>query len=152
DPSFARGNHGLPLPGNILRIVEPVVDPMTSEIHPKAGRVMKRGEFGQIAVKGPTLMLGYLRRASEDTFDDDGFFRSGDGGFVDERGRLHWEGRLNDIVKTGGANVSPLEVDQVVATCPGVKIAATVGIPDHALGELVVTWVVREAGEAGDAL
>ncbi len=152
DPAFVQGNHGLPLPGNILRIVEPVVDPETSELDPKAGRVMKRGEFGQIAVKGPTLMLGYLRKALEDTFDDDGFFRSGDGGFVDDHGRLHWEGRLNDIVKTGGANVSPLEIDQVVSTCPGVKMAATVGIPHTTLGEVVVTLVVREATDDGVAL
>jgi acyl-CoA synthetase (AMP-forming)/AMP-acid ligase II len=152
DPAFAQGNHGLPLPGNIVRIIEPVVDPKTSELDPKAGRVMQRGEFGQIAVKGPTLMLGYLRKAIEDTFDDDGFFRSGDGGFIDDQGRLHWEGRLNDIVKTGGANVSPLEIDQVVTTCPGVKIAATVGVPDEKLGELVVTCVVREGSEAGEAL
>jgi acyl-CoA synthetase (AMP-forming)/AMP-acid ligase II len=152
DPAFADGNHGVPLPGNILRIVEPIVDPETSELHPKAGRVMNRGEFGQIAVKGPTLMLGYLRKALEDTFDDEGFFRSGDGGFVDEEGRLHWEGRLNDIVKTGGANVSPLEVDKVVAACPGVKITATVGIPHQELGEIVVTFVVREQTPAGAAL
>ena len=152
DPDFAQGNHGLALPGNILRIVEPVVDPKTSELDPKAGKLMKRGEFGQIAVKGPTLMLGYLRKPVEDTFDDEGFFRSGDGGFIDDEGRLHWEGRLNDIVKTGGANVSPLEIDQVVATCPGVKIAATVGIPHDKLGEIVVTCVVREATEAGAQL
>jgi acyl-CoA synthetase (AMP-forming)/AMP-acid ligase II len=152
DEAFARGNHGVPLPGNILRIIEPVVDPKTSELDPKAGRVMRRGEFGQIAIKGPTLMLGYLKKPVEDTFDDDGFFRSGDGGFIDEQGRLHWEGRLNDIVKTGGANVSPLEVDQIVAACPGVKLAATVGVPDDKLGELVVTCVVREASDAGKAL
>lgn len=152
DPAFVQGNHGLPLPGNILRIVEPVVDPDTSELDPKAGRVMKRGEFGQITVKGPTLMLGYLRKPLEDTFDDDGFFRSGDGGFVDDEGRLHWEGRLNDIVKTGGANVSPLEVDKVVSTCKGVKLAATVGVAHAELGEVVVTLVVREATRAGEAL
>jgi fatty-acyl-CoA synthase len=152
DPDFAQGNHGLALPGNILRIVEPVVDPKTSELDPKAGKLMKRGEFGQIVVKGPTLMLGYLRKPVEDTFDDEGFFRSGDGGFIDDEGRLHWEGRLNDILKTGGANVSPLEIDQVVATCPGVKIAATVGIPHDKLGEIVVTCVVREATQAGAQL
>jgi fatty-acyl-CoA synthase len=152
DPDFAQGNHGLALPGNILRIIEPVVDPKTSELDPKAGKVMKRGELGQIAVKGPTLMLGYLRKPVEDTFDDEGFFRSGDGGFIDDEGQLHWEGRLNDIVKTGGANVSPLEIDQVVAACPGVKIAATVGTPHDKLGEIVVTCVVREATEAGIAL
>jgi fatty-acyl-CoA synthase len=133
--SVVQGNHGVALPGNTVRIVEPV-----------SGRLLARGEVGEIAVKGPTLMLGYLRVPSEETFDDEGFFRTGDGGFVDEEGRLHWQGRLNDIIKTGGANVSPLEIDAVLIECPGVKIAATVGVPHDTLGEMVVACVVRDAG------
>jgi fatty-acyl-CoA synthase len=139
DPAFAQGNHGLPLAGNIIRIVEPVT-----------GQVLPRGQAGEIAVKGPTLMFGYLRVALEDTFDEEGFFRTGDGGFVDEQGRLHWQGRLNDIIKTGGANVSPLEIDAVLAECPGVKLAATVGVPHDTLGEIVVACVVAEPGTAVD--
>ncbi|HKU40160.1 MAG TPA: class I adenylate-forming enzyme family protein [Polyangiales bacterium] len=137
--ALAAGNHGVPLPGNSLRIVEPV-----------SGRVLSRGEAGEIAVKGPTLMLGYLRVPLENTFDDEGYFRTGDGGFVDEQGRLHWQGRLNDIIKTGGANVSPLEIDAVLAECPGVKLAATVGVPHDTLGEMVVACVVTEAGAPED--
>jgi acyl-CoA synthetase (AMP-forming)/AMP-acid ligase II len=119
------------LPGNTFR----VVDPLT-------GKVLKRGEVGELCVKGPTMMLGYLRVAAEDIFDDDGFFRTGDGGFVDVEGRIHWHGRLNDIIKTGGANVSPLEIDAVLRECPGVKVAATVGVPHETLGELVVACIV----------
>ena len=133
------GNHGVPCPGNTIRIVDPLT-----------GAVLPRGVSGEIAVKGPTLMLGYLRVPPENVFDEDGFFHSGDGGFVDDEGRLHWHGRLNDIIKTGGANVSPLEVDAVLATCPGVKIAATVGVPHHTLGELVVACIVPEPGAALD--
>ena len=95
-------------------------------------------------MKGPTLMLGYLRGAPETVFDAEGFFRTGDGGFIDEQGRLHWHGRLNDIIKTGGANVSPVEIDAVLAECPGVKVAATVGIPHATLGEMVVACIVRD--------
>ena len=95
-------------------------------------------------------MLGYLRAAAENIFDDEGFFRTGDGGFVDDAGQLHWQGRLNDIIKTGGANVSPLEIDAVLIECPGVKIAATVGVPHDTLGEMVVACVVPEAGAAVD--
>ncbi len=135
----AQGNHGFPLAGNTVRIVEPV-----------SSRLLQRGEVGEIAVKGPTLMLGYLRVPAEDTFDDEGFFRTGDSGFVDEEGRLHWLGRLNDIIKTGGANVSPLEIDAVLIECPGVKIAATVGVPHDTLGEIVVACVVPEAGASVD--
>ena len=100
------------------------------------------GEQGEIAVKGPTLMLGYLGIPLDETLDDQGFFRTGDGGYVDSEGRLFWEGRLNDIIKTGGANVSPVEIDNVIAQCPGVKVTKTVGIPDELLGELVVACIV----------
>jgi fatty-acyl-CoA synthase len=138
-PEIVRGNHGLPLGGNTIRIIDPLT-----------GVVRKRNENGEIAVKGPTLMLGYLRVAVEDIFDDEGFFRTGDSGFVDDQGRLHWLGRLNDIIKTGGANVSPLEIDAVLAECPGVKIAATVGVPHDTLGEMVVACVVADSNDAID--
>jgi acyl-CoA synthetase (AMP-forming)/AMP-acid ligase II len=95
-------------------------------------------------------MLGYLRMAAEEVFDGEGFFHTGDGGFVDAEGRLHWQGRLNDIIKTGGANVSPLEIDAVLAECPGVKVAATVGVPHDTLGEMVVACIVTEAGATLD--
>ena len=134
-PDIADGNHGLPSPGTTLRIVDPL-----------SGVVVPVGQAGEIAVKGPTLMLGYLGLPAEDTFDSDGYFRTGDGGFVDERGQLHWQGRLNDIIKTGGANVSPLEISAAAMLCSGVKIAATVGVPHDTLGEMVVTCIVAEDG------
>ena len=137
DPAIATGNHGFPLPGNTLRILDTAT-----------GEVQGRGQQGEIAVKGPTLMQAYLRVPPELTFDDEGYFRTGDGGFVDDQGRLHWQGRLNDIIKTGGANVSPLEVDAVLAKCPGVKVAATVGVPHETLGEIVVACLVPDAGAA----
>ena len=133
--AVAAENHGVPLPGNTIRIVEPMT-----------GQLLQRGEVGEIAVKGPTLMLGYLRAAPEEVFDAEGYLRTGDGGFVDTDGRLHWQGRLNDIIKTGGANVSPPEIDAVLAECPGVKMAATVGVPHDTLGEMVVACVVSELG------
>jgi fatty-acyl-CoA synthase len=137
--AIVQGNHGLALPGNTVRIMDPA-----------SGKLMKRGEAGEIAIKGPTLMLGYLRTPAEDVFDDEGFFRTGDGGFIDDAGQLHWQGRLNDIIKTGGANVSPLEIDAVLVECPGVKIAATVGIPHDTLGEMIVACVVPKPGAMVD--
>src|SRR3546814_19162786 len=74
---------------------------------------------------------------------DLGFFRTGDGGYVDAENRLYWEGRLNDIIKTGGANVSPLEIDDVIRAHPAVKITLTVGVPHDTLGEIVVACIVR---------
>ena len=76
--------------------------------------------------------------------------RTNDGGYVDAEGRLFWEGRLNDIIKTGGANVSPLEIDAVIRECPGVKISQTVGVPDELLGELVVGCIVPHEGAVLD--
>ncbi len=129
------GNHGPPLPGNTIRILDPL-----------SGALLPQGQSGEIAVKGPTLMLGYLKTSPEKVFDEDGFFRTGDGGFIDEKGRLHWQGRLNDIIKTGGANVSPLEIDTVLVEYPGVKVAKVVGVPHETLGEMVVACVVPQAG------
>jgi len=129
------GNHGLPLPGNTVRIID-------SEM----GRSLKRGEIGEIAVKGPTLMLGYLRVPREDTFDEEGFYRTGDCGYVDDEGRLHWHGRTSDKIKSGGADISPLEINDVLRECPGVKIAETVGVPHNTLGEEVVSCVVPKEG------
>ena len=133
------GSHGEVLPGNTVKIV----DPMT-------GAVLPRGQRGEIAVKGPTLMLGYIGVPIDETLDAEGFFRTGDGGYLDEVGRLFWEGRLTDIIKTGGANVSPLEVDAVLASCPGVKVARTVGVPHETLGEMVVACVVPSEGSVLD--
>jgi fatty-acyl-CoA synthase len=135
-----RGSYGLPLPGNILKIF----DPETDEIVP-------RGQRGEIAIKGSTLMLGYLGKTLEETFDSDGFFCTGDGGYVDEAGRLYWEGRLTEIIKTGGANVSPSEIDAVIANFPGVKLTQTVGVADELLGEKVVACIVPQDGKQLDA-
>ena len=131
----AHNSHGVPLPGNSIKIVDPL-----------SGRVVAVGARGEIAVKGPTLMLGYLGVPLDETFDDEGYFRTGDGGYLDEAGRLYWEGRLNDIIKTGGANVSPVEIDEVVRELPGVKVAQTVGVPHDTLGEIVVTCIIAHEG------
>ena len=133
--AVAGGSHGPPLPGNSLKIVDPLT-----------GMVVPVGERGEVAVKGPTLMLGYLGAPLDETLDEAGYFRTGDGGYVDAAGRLFWEGRLNDIIKTGGANVSPIEIDAVIQDCPGVKVCQTVGVPHETLGELVVTCIVPHEG------
>jgi len=134
-PELADGTHGVPLPGNTLKIVDP-----------RTGVVVPRGERGEIAVKGPTLMLGYIDIPLDETLDEDGFFHTGDGGYMDESGRLVWEGRLTDIIKTGGANVSPIEIDDALASFPGLKVGRTVGVPHDTLGEIVVACVVPHDG------
>jgi len=128
-------NFGKVLPGNIIKIVDP-----------HSGNVVPMGERGEVCIKGPTLMKGYLGKAPEEIFDDEGFYRTGDGGYIDEEGHLFWEGRLNDIIKTGGANVSPQEVDTAIANYPGVKRTQTVGLPHDTLSEMVVACIVPVTG------
>ncbi|MGO9034638.1 class I adenylate-forming enzyme family protein [Mycobacterium sp.] len=122
---------GVVLPGVTLKITDPLT-----------GGVLPRGEAGEISVKGPTLMLGYIGTPLDETLDDEGFFPTGDGGYLDGAGRLYWQGRLTDIIKTGGANVSPREVDEALMEHAGVKVAQTVGVPHQTLGEVVVACVV----------
>jgi len=129
------GSYGLPLPGNVLKIV----DPDTREIVPV-------GDHGEMCIKGPTLMSGYLGKSFADCFDPDGFYCTGDGGRVDGEGRFFWEGRLTAMIKSGGANVAPEEIDEIVANWPGVKRAQTVGVADALLGERVVTCIVPVDG------
>jgi len=129
-------NFGPVLPGNILKIIDP-----------HSGEIVPLGERGEVCIKGPTLMKGYIGKAPEEVFDEDGYYHTGDGGHVDERGHLFWEGRLNDIIKTGGANVSPEEVDTVIARIPGVKRTQTVGVPHDTLSEMVVSCIVPLEGE-----
>ncbi|OAA18993.1 fatty-acyl-CoA synthase [Frankia sp. EI5c] len=139
-PETHRDSSGPPLPGVTLKIVDPLT-----------GVVLPRGEQGEICVKGPTLMLGYLGIPLDETLDAEGYFRTGDGGYVDADGLLFWKGRLNDIIKTGGANVSPREVDETLITFPGVKAGFTVGVPHETLGELVVACVVLHDGVEAEA-
>jgi fatty-acyl-CoA synthase len=129
------GSAGEPLPGNILKIVDPL-----------SGAVVPRGQRGEICLKGPTLMLGYIGKPVEDALDDEGYYRTGDGGYVDAVGRLYWEGRLTEIIKTGGANLSPPEIDAVIALYPGVRRTQTVGVPHDTLGELAVACIVPHDG------
>lgn len=134
-PQVTAGSSGAALPGVTVEIVDALT-----------GVVVPRGERGEICVKSPTLMLGYLGQPLDETLDAEGFFHTGDGGHLDAVGRLFWEGRLTDIIKTGGANVSPLEVDEALVGHPGIKVTRTVGVPHATLGESVTTCVVPHEG------
>jgi fatty-acyl-CoA synthase len=130
-PEVHADSFGVALPSVTLKITDPLT-----------GDIVRRGEAGEISVKGPTLMLGYIGTPLDETLDTEGFFPTGDGGYLDDAGRLYWQGRLTDIIKTGGANVSPREVDEALIAYSGVKVAQTVGVPHQTLGEVVVSCVV----------
>jgi len=126
---------GRALPGMTLRIVDPV-----------SGQELATGAAGEIAVKGVTLMRGYYKVAPENCFDADGYFRTQDGGSLDAQGYLHWTGRLSNLIKTGGANVSPVEIEECLAKHPSIKAAVAVGVEHATLGEIVVLCVVPVEG------
>ncbi len=128
-------SQGVVLPGNLVRIVDR-----------DTGDALPVDAIGEITTKGPTLMLGYVKKVPEECFDEDGFFHTGDAGFVDDELLLHWTGRMTDMIKTGGANVSPVEIEETLLRHPGLKAALAVGIPDEKLGEMVVLCAVAHEG------
>jgi fatty-acyl-CoA synthase len=133
------GSSGRALPGVTLRIVDPA-----------SGAPRPAGAHGEIAVRGPTLMRGYHKVDPELAFDEAGFFRTQDGGSLDADGQLHWTGRLSGLVKTGGANVSPVEVEAALRGYPALRAALAVGVPHPTLGEALVLCAVPSDGAAPD--
>jgi len=119
EPSVEAGV-GRPLPGIELRI-----------------------RSGEIEVRGPNLLSGYLPRDSfPNPFTEDGWFRTGDLGELDDRGRLHVRGRRSALIITGGENVDPLEIERVLVACSEVREACAFGVPDDHWGQVVAAAVV----------
>ena len=131
--------NGRPWPGMSLRIVDP-----------DSGAVLPSGSEGEIAVKGVTLMRGYYKVAPESVFDADGYFHTHDAGWLDEEGYLHWTGRLSSLIKTGGANVSPVEIQELLESHPDLVFGIPVGIEHATLGEVVVLCAVAVEGATPD--
>jgi acyl-CoA synthetase (AMP-forming)/AMP-acid ligase II len=101
-------------------------------------------------VKGVTLMRGYYKVAPEQVFDADGYFHTQDGGWLDEEGALHWTGRLSNLIKTGGANVSPVEIQELLEGYSGLRLGIPIGIDHPTLGEAVVLCAVAAEGATPD--
>jgi acyl-CoA synthetase (AMP-forming)/AMP-acid ligase II len=131
DPALRNSTHGRPLPGMELRIVDP-----------KSGAVLPDGEAGEIEVRGVTLMRGYHKVDLDTVLGRDGYFATNDGGHFDEKGYLHWTGRLGDLIKTGGANVSPAEIERLLDRRSDLHTARAVGVPHPTLGEIVVICAI----------
>src|SRR6202046_479060 len=106
------------------------------------------GETGEVLLRGPNLMLGYLDDpvATAEAIDPDGWLHTGDVGALDAAGYLTITGRLKDMYICGGFNVYPAEVEQVLARLDGVAESAVVGVPDQRLGEVGRAYVVLRAG------
>ena len=110
------------------------------------GRVVSMGEPGEICIRGPQVMAGYWNRPDETAkvMTDDGFFKSGDIGVMDERGYVRIVDRKKDMILVSGFNVYPNELEQVVNLHPGVLECAAIGIPDAKSGEAVKLFVVKK--------
>ncbi len=115
-------------------------------VDPDSGRVLGAGEVGEICVRGYSLMQGLHKRERDETFDRDGFYHTGDAGLFTEDGLLYFKGRLGEMIKSGGANVTPSEVESLLASFAEVKEAFVVGVADALRGENVAAAVVLEPG------
>ena len=127
------GTIGLPIPSTEVAILD------------DAGHALPPGEVGEIAIRGPQVMAGYWQKPEETArvMTADGYFRSGDIGFMNEHGYVTIVDRKKDMVLVSGFNVYPNEVEAVVAAHPGVLECAVVGVPDANTGEAVKLFVVR---------
>ncbi len=134
------GTVGPALPGVEVRIVD------------DEGRTVGVGDVGTVEVRGPNVFSGYWNRPdlNDTEFAPDGYFRTGDVGMLDADRHLWLIGRSKDLIITGGLNVYPIEVEEVLDAFPGVAESAVIGVPDPDFGEAVTAVVVGKAGEAFD--
>lgn len=107
------------------------------------GRAVERGDVGEVCTRGPDMFLGYTRADLDaEAFTEDGFYRSGDLGFVDSEGFLTITDRIKDIIIRGGENISAKEVEDVLVSHDKVQEAAATAMPDEKYGERVCAFVV----------
>jgi long-chain acyl-CoA synthetase len=128
------GTIGVPLPSTEISIRD------------EEGRELPLGEPGEICARGPQVMAGYWQRPDEtaQVMTADGFFRTGDIGIMNAEGHVKIVDRKKDMVLVSGFNVYPNEVEDVVASHPGVLECAVVGVPDAQSGEAVVLFVAKK--------
>ena len=127
------GSIGLPMPSTEIAILD------------DAGKPLPNGSVGEIAIRGPQVMVGYWNRPDETAkvMTPDGFFKTGDIGVMDAEGYTKIVDRKKDMILVSGFNVYPNEVEGVVAGHPGVLECAAVGVPDENSGEAVKLFVVK---------
>ncbi|WP_265111830.1 fatty acid--CoA ligase [Halosolutus halophilus] len=148
DQLSKQGCAGLPALNHELRVVEPDAEP---------DREVERGEIGEILIAGPCTMREYWNRpeaTARSLREADGttWYYTGDLGYRDDDGYLYVVDRKDDMIVSGGENVYPAEVEDVLFSHDGVEEAAVLGEPDEEWGELVVAYVVADEGVSADEL
>lgn len=128
------GTIGLPIPSTDIAIRD------------EDGRDLPTGEIGEICISGPQVMSGYWNRPdeTEKVMTADGFFKSGDMGFMDEKGYIKIVDRKKDMILVSGFNVYPNEIEDVIAMHPGVLEVAAIGVPDEKSGEVPKVFIVKK--------
>jgi malonyl-CoA/methylmalonyl-CoA synthetase len=131
------GSVGLPLSGVEVRVVNPEND-----------QSLPVGEIGEVQLRGPNIFKGYWQQPQKtiESFAADGWFRTGDLGFLEQDGYLTLCGRSKDLIISGGLNIYPPEVERVLAEHPSVAACAVIGCPDREWGERVTGVVVLNRG------
>ena len=136
------GSVGPPLPGIDIKIVDPDDD----------RRELPIGETGELLVKGPQVMKGYYNQAEETAQTlRGGYLHTGDMAYMDHDGYVFLSGRKKDMVISGGYNIYPAEVDEVIMTHPKVADVCSIGIPDEYRGEVFKAYVVLRSGQQATA-
>ena len=133
---------GRPMPWVEMRIVDPAT-----------GRDRAACEVGEVWLRAPNVMAGYYNRTSETAAAllPDGWLRTGDGGYRDDDGYLFLTDRIKDMIVSGGENIYPIEVEEVISQHPAVVEVAVIGVPDERWGETVKALVVVGPGAAVEA-
>jgi acyl-CoA synthetase (AMP-forming)/AMP-acid ligase II len=127
------------------------LDGIDIEVRDSEGQVMPPGQTGELCARGPNIMLGYWRdEEATRTAVVDGWLHTGDLAHTDEDGFLYIDGRLVEMIKVGSFRVSPLEVEEVLATLPGIAEMAVASMPDELLGHAVKAVLVLREGAVLD--
>jgi fatty-acyl-CoA synthase len=136
--ALRRRSAGPALPGTEVQIVDPATR-----------RPLAQGEVGEVRLRG-FVTPGYLKDPARtaEAIDAEGWFHTGDIALLDAEGNLHFRGRIKEMIKTGGINVSPVEVEALLLSHPAVHQAVVVGVPDAAREEIVAALVVPKPGAA----
>jgi acyl-coenzyme A synthetase/AMP-(fatty) acid ligase len=144
-PAGKEGSFGRPVPGVEHRIVDPVT-----------GEDCEVGVDGELWLRGYSLMLGVNKADRADTFTPDGWYRTGDGGHFDADGHFYYRGRLGEVIKSSGMNVTPRDVEIELESLDGVAVAYVTGIDDASRGQDVVAAVALDpdapAGRDGETI
>ena len=132
------GSIGIPVPSTQFKVID------------DEGNDLPQGSIGELCIKGPQVMKGYWQRqeATDEVIDGDGWFKTGDIGVVQEDGYIRIVDRKKDMILVSGFNVYPNELEDVLATLPGVLQGAAIGVPDEKSGEAIKLFVVVKPGES----